>query len=250
LRTLAGSLRAARVLLLVALGLLPSTMTAGCRTVGTLEESQATQAAQREAAWQPVGREVEESRAVGDFSTIYATDRLSVTLLVGATTDPAGPVVRVVGDPAHVALVRSEVNGGQLYLGLEAPRPDIPLDAVVHIVAGAPDEISVAGDVRMSATGFLGGDLAVDVSSVAELWLAGQVDELVADVSSGGALQALDLEAEAIVLDGRSGGQAKVHARTSFIADLSSGASACYEGAAASASADTSSGASFGRCRE
>jgi hypothetical protein len=236
--------------LFVALGLLPSTLAAGCRTVGTIEERVIAEAAQHDAAWQPVGREVEESRNVGDFWTIYATDGLSVTFTVEANPDPAGPTVRVSGDEAHVALVRSEVNGGQLYLGLNAPRRDIPLEAVVHVVAGAPDEILVAGDVRMSATGFAGGELEVDVSSIAELELAGRVQDLLADVSSGGELRALDLEAEGIVLDGSSGGQAQVHARSSLRAELSSGASACYEGPVASASADTSSGASFERCQE
>lgn len=183
-----------------------------------------------------------------DFDRLDASGGFDIELTVGDAH-----TVRVEGPEDKIRYLRASVNNGELNL-------DWRYDGVrrwfgnnggggitVYVSAPAIRMIDVGGAIDLDGTGFSGGDLTLDVSSASSVHLEGSCDDLRADVSSAGDLDARDLECISVNVDASSAGDAKVYASRSVIADASSAASITVYGDPADYTADSSSAGSVRR---
>lgn len=112
-----------------------------------------------------------------------------------------------------------------------------------HIIKATDIDVKTSSganmDIELEAR-----DVEIDVSSGARMELAGSAQNIDIDISSGASLDAYDLEAENVKVDGSSGSTAKVNANSSIDADVSSGANVKYRGNPAEKNIDKSSGGS------
>jgi len=108
-------------------------------------------------------------------------------------------------------------------------------------------EASSASSV--SGTGVDADDFDVDVSSGADVDLAGACDRVTIDVSSGGEFEGRAFECRAASIDASSGAEAEVHISEEISVDASSGADVTVWGGPKKTTLETSSGANV-RFRE
>lgn len=115
-------------------------------------------------------------------------------------------------------------------------------------VLSTPETLSI--DVSSAATIDLKVDaksIDVDGSSGAEIKLYGEAENIKVDLSSGSSYDSRYIKATTVSVDMSSGSQAKVHASSSLVYDISSGSTLDYYGSPESVLGDSGTGSSVNK---
>lgn len=185
---------------------------------------------------------------VEDFDRLDASGGFDVEVVIGEAHS-----VRVEGPEDKTRYLQVSVDDGELNLDWEYDGVRRWFgnngggDITVYVSAPSLSLIDVGGAIDLDGTGFSGGDLILDVSSASSVRLEGTCDNLRADISSAGDLNARDLECISVTVDASSAGDAKIFASQSVIADASSAASITVYGDPADFTSDSSSAGSVRR---
>ncbi len=180
------------------------------------------------------GIKATETRAVAAFTAIDATGIGRLKLRVGEIES-----LTITADENILPLIKSEVKDGVLVLsttGATKSKTDIVFDATAKTIK----RLENSGTVSINASGFNGGDLAVETSGVGSITLAGRVDSFKAELSGVGSLDAEALTADRVTTSLSGVGSATVHAEKSINGTVSGVGSLTWKGAATDVSSNVS----------
>jgi len=193
------------------------------------------------------GDVTDEIRDLEGFSGIHVSSGIDVYLSQGEEY-----LVKVVADENLMEIIRTEVKGKVLEVGVEHPGIRRAESKRVYVTMPELDrlKISSAGDC-MGETPFHCGDLDIDISSAGDLKIEvyadrihldisssgdasikGETNEFEASLSSAGDLDAFDLEAKNVTVDVSSAGDARVFATEELRMNASSAGNIYYRGSA------------------
>ena len=175
-----------------------------------------------------------ETRAVASFEAIEATGVGKLKLRIG---DSDG--VKVLADDNILPLIKTEVKDGVLTLSTKGATLS-KTDIVFEVTARRIKRLENSGTVSIDASGFNGGELAVETSGVGSLKLAGRVDSFKAELSGVGSLEADALAADRVDTNLSGVGSAHVRAEKSLKANVSGVGSMTWRGAATDVSTNVS----------
>ncbi|MBN2699511.1 MAG: DUF2807 domain-containing protein [Bacteroidales bacterium] len=173
------------------------------------------------------GNVVEEKRDLDGFTGLHITSGVDVFL-----SQDAEYTVRVEADENLVEMIKTEVKGELLEVGVE--KPGIRRAESKKVFVSLPDlksiRVSSAGDctgetpfrceeldIEVSSAGDLTMEvyarrIDLDISSSGDVKLSGEAGDFEADLSSAGDLDAFDLTAKRVDVSVSSAGNAKVFA--------------------------------------
>jgi hypothetical protein len=144
------------------------------------------------------GRPAVSMRPLAPFNAAEVSAGIEVTWTAGAQE------VRVEGDDNIVPHVRTEVAGGRLHVWPDHDlHPSLPLR--VQLRTTALSEATLAAGGRFLVSGVDAPSLTVRVQAGGELFADGTVDQLTAELSSGGTLDASRVLARAVHLTASAG---------------------------------------------
>jgi hypothetical protein len=179
-----------------------------------------------------------ETRAMSPFTGV---DLAGVGKLVLKVGDGANYAVKITADDNLLALVETKVTGDTLTIHL---KDSVSLTNSVgftyEVTAPKIEKIESSGAASIDGSGFNGGKLAVDVSGVGSVKLAGRVEEFRADLSGAGSLNTTSLVAEDVRVDLSGVGSADVRADRRIRANVSGLGSITWEGSATDVKTDVS----------
>ena len=175
-----------------------------------------------------------ETRAVASFEAIEATGVGKLKLRIGDSD-----TVKVMADDNILPLIKTEVKDGVLTLSTKGAALS-KTDIVFDVTARRIKRIENSGTVSIDASGFNGGELAVETSGVGSLKLAGRVDSFKAELSGVGSLEADALAADSVDTNLSGVGSAHVRAEKSLKANVSGVGSMTWRGAATDVSTNVS----------
>ena len=202
------------------------------------------------------GNVVDEEREIKGFSGIHVSSGVDVFL-----TQDDDFYVKVVADDNLMDIIKTEVKGDILDVGVEKPGIRRAESKKVYISMPALHrlKISSAGDC-IAETPFNCEDLDIDISSAGDLKLEvyaermdidisssgdakiwGEVEDLEASLSSAGDLDAFDLIARNVRVSVSSAGDASVYATEELHMTASSAGNIYYRGEARVVKSSTSS---------
>lgn len=205
------------------------------------------------------GERVTDSRTVGEFKTVQATQGLVVSVTVG---EPAS--VSVEADSNLMPFITSVVVGDTLRLGLvpgtwvtsaEPTRVTVVTPVLTGVEAtsaasvkaevGATPDFSAAAtsSARVEVVGLQAERLRASATSSARLVLSGQAASLDAHATSTAMLALADLRAGTVQLDATSGSKGVVVATEEVAGSVDSGAFFVVRGSPARRSLSVESGA-------
>jgi hypothetical protein len=204
------------------------------------------------------GNVKEESRNVGDFSSVSVEQGVSATISVGSKRS-----VTVSADDNLVPLVRTEVKNGRLSIGLSqgpitssrAIRVNVTTPELKAVAASGGSAVTVEGTTgsTFEAEGSGGAVLTVNkakadqikvsASGGGRITLSGAAKELKVHMSGGAGIKAMDVPATSVSISGSGGAHAEVAASESLEADLSGGAKVRVKGNPTKRSINRSGGA-------
>ena len=193
------------------------------------------------------GEVVEEVRELDGFTGIIVSSGIDVYL----TQDDVFSV-KVVADENLMEIIKTEVNGRMLNVGVDKRRIRRAESKKVYVslpeldklrISSAGDcegetsfscteldiEISSAGDLKLDVEA---DEIHVNISSSGDARLSGSVNELRATLSSAGDLNAYDLKAKRVDVNVSSAGDAKVYASEELNMVSSSAGNIHYKGKA------------------
>jgi hypothetical protein len=180
------------------------------------------------------GVAVTETRAVAPFTAIDATGVGKLRLRVGETDS-----LKVTADDNILPLIKSEVKNGVLVLstrGASNSKTHIVFEATAKTIR----RLENSGTIAIDASGFNGGELAVEASGVGSIALSGRVDSLTAQLSGVGSLDADGLVADVVKTDLSGVGSASVRAEKAISGNVSGIGSLTWKGAATEVSTQVS----------
>jgi hypothetical protein len=181
------------------------------------------------------GRALDETRTVASF------DSISVAAGIEADVSPGPSSVVVHGDDNIVTDVVTEVRDSVLYVyPIHDYHAVVPL--IVEIHAPRLATLSLSSGSRSTLSEVDEQELALEVDSGATMVASGRAIELRAHVASGGMLDATNVEAERVVIDGHSGGELDLTATREVTGLVESGAHARVLGRPAVRDVHTQSG--------
>lgn len=172
------------------------------------------------------GVKATETRTVPAFTAIDATGIGKLKVKVGGDDS-----LKVTADDNILPLIKSEVKDGVLVLSTQGASKS-KNDIVFEVSAKTIKRLENSGTVSIDASGFNGGDLAVETSGVGSIRLAGRVDSLKAVLSGVGSLEADALTADRVITDLTGVGSASVRAEKSMSGNVSGVGSLVWKGAA------------------
>jgi Putative auto-transporter adhesin, head GIN domain len=179
-----------------------------------------------------------ETRALTEFS---AVDLAGVGKLVLKVGEGSTYSVKVTADDNLLPLVETKVSGNTLTIQL---KDSVSLTNSVgftyEVAAPRIEKIESSGAASVDGSGFNGGKLAVGVSGVGSVKLAGRVEEFRADLSGAGSLNTTSLVAEDVKVDLSGVGSADVRADRRIRANVSGLGSITWEGSATDVKTDVS----------
>ena len=175
-----------------------------------------------------------ETRAVANFDTIDATGIGKLKLRIGDTES-----LKVLADDNILPLIKTEVKDGVLTLSTKGATLS-KTDIVFEVTARRIKRLENSGTVSIDASGFNGGELAVETSGVGSIKLNGRVDSLKAELSGVGSLEADALAADRVDTSLSGVGSANVRAEKSLRASVSGVGSLSWKGAATDVSTHVS----------
>lgn len=149
-----------------------------------------------------------------------------------------GDLSRLVLEVRGDTLVAGRNNNGFNWIGNRGPNYTITVSAPNYSGVKASSGSSVDG------SGITARDMRVDVSSGADVDLAGSCTSLSVHISSGADFDGERLQCETASVSASSGSDADAYATRTASGDASSGADITFHGRPASVSKDTSSGGS------
>ena len=167
-----------------------------------------------------------ETRAVASFEAIDATGVGKLKLRIGDTDS-----LKVMADDNILPLIKTEVKDGVLTLSTKGATLS-KTDIVFEITARRIKRLENSGTVSIDASGFNGGELAVETSGVGSIKLNGRVDSFKAELSGVGSLEADALAADRVDTHLSGVGSANVRAEKSLRANVSGVGSLSWKGAA------------------
>ena len=167
-----------------------------------------------------------ETRAVASFEAIDATGVGKLKLRIGDTDS-----LKVMADDNILPLIKTEVKDGVLTLSTKGATLS-KTDIVFEITARRIKRLENSGTVSIDASGFNGGELAVETSGVGSIKLNGRVDSFKAELSGVGSLEADALAADRVDTQLSGVGSANVRAEKSLRANVSGVGSLSWKGAA------------------
>jgi hypothetical protein len=156
-----------------------------------------------------------EARNTGSFTGVSVTTVIEVELTVGASTS-----IEVRGPAAWLPRLQTTVKDGVLVVSMPGNYKKIPkLKAVIS--TPSLDKLSISGVAEVKATGLDGDALAVEVSGVGDLSLAGTVDAVRMDLSGAAEIAAKDLVTKTTDLVIPGTGNVELHATEQLDVDIS-----------------------------
>jgi len=180
-------------------------------------------------------------RNLSGFTSVSANAGTEVEVVIGPNFS-----VDVSGSDADRIITR--VADGKLIV---EPRRGVSFrgrrDARVRVTMPSVEGLEAASGASLRASGVNGGALVLDVSSGANLNVAGACASFTADVSSGANLRSEGMRCENGSVDVSSGGNAQVFASGRLNVDASSGGLVILHGGGGLGDVDTSSGGSVRR---
>ncbi len=175
-----------------------------------------------------------ETRAVANFDAIDSTGVGKLKLRVGESES-----VIIKADDNILPLITTEVKNGVLTLSTKGAAMS-KTDIVFEVTAPRIKRLENSGTVSVDASGFDGGELAVETSGVGSIKLNGRVDSFKADLSGVGSLEANALSADSVDTTLSGVGSAHVRAEKSLRANVSGVGSLTWTGAATDVSTKVS----------
>lgn len=159
-----------------------------------------------------------ESRAVGSFRAIDVAGTLAVTAKIAPTTS-----VEVTGDPDLVAQVTTTVKNGTLVIDTPRDFGRGRRNAKIDVTVSAPalDRVAIAGTGTLDVSGLDAKSLAASILGTGALRLVGRADTLRIAIGGSGQVKAKNLVANTVEVDVEGTGQAIVHAKQAFVAEVS-----------------------------
>ncbi len=200
----------------------------------------------------------EESRNVGDFSSVGVEQGVTANISVGSKK-----AVTVSADDNLVPLVLTEVKNGRLIIGLSerhvsssrAIRVNVTTPELHAVTASGGSAVTVEGTTGsiFEAEGSGGAVLAVNrakadqikvsASGGGRISLSGAAKELKVHMTGGSGVKAMDVPATSVAISGSGGAHAEVAASESLEADISGGAKVRVKGNPAKRTINRSGGA-------
>jgi hypothetical protein len=179
-----------------------------------------------------------ETRVLPEFTGVELAGVGKLVLKVG---EGSGYSVKVTADDNLLPLVETKVTGNTLMIQL---KDSVSLSNSVgftyEVSAPKIEKIESSGAASVDGAGFNGGKLAVDVSGVGSVKLAGRVEEFRADLSGAGSLNTTSLAADDVKVDLSGVGSADVRADKRIRANVSGLGSINWQGNATDVKTDVS----------
>ena len=159
-----------------------------------------------------------ESRNVGAFHAIDVVGTLAVTARIG----PAASV-EVTGDPDLVKQVTTMVKNGTLVIDTPRDFGRGRRNAKIEVTVTAPalKSVAIAGTGTLDVSGLDAKAFVASILGTGALRLDGRADTLHVAIGGSGQVKAKDIVARSVEVDVDGTGQAVVHAKEAFAADVS-----------------------------
>ncbi len=179
-----------------------------------------------------------ETRAMSEFTGVELAGVGKLLLKVGEGTTYS---VKLTGDDNLLPFIETVVTGNTLSI---RPKDSISLSNSVgftyEVTAPKIEKIESSGAASVEGSGFRGGKLALDVSGVGSVKLAGRVDEFRADLSGAGSLNSSELIANDVRVELSGVGSADVQANQRMRGSVSGLGSINWRGDATDVKTDVS----------
>jgi Putative auto-transporter adhesin, head GIN domain len=184
------------------------------------------------------GVSASETRALTPFTGV---DLAGVGKLVLKVGEGSSYSVKVTADDNLLALVETVVKGDTLTIQLkDSMSLSNSVGFTYEVTAPSIEKIESSGAASVEGSGFDGGRLAVDVSGVGSVKLAGRVENFRADLSGAGSLNTSALVADDVRVDLSGVGSADVRADKRIRANVSGLGSITWQGSATDVKTDVS----------
>lgn len=184
------------------------------------------------------GVSASETRSLPEFTGV---DLAGVGKLVLKVGEGSAYSVKVTADDNLLPLLETKVTGNTLMI---QPKGSVSFSNTVgftyEVTAPKIEKIESSGAASVEGTGFRGGKLAVDVSGVGSVKLAGRVDEFRADLSGAGSLNSSELIANDVRVELSGVGSAEVQANQKMRGSVSGLGSISWRGDATDVKTDVS----------
>ena len=204
------------------------------------------------------GNVKEESRNVGDFSSVSVGQGVSANISVGSKRS-----VTVSADDNIVPLVRTDVSNGRLSIGLSEGHIRTSRPIRVNVTTPELNAVAASGGSAVTVEGTTGStfeaagsggavltinkakadQINVSGSGGGRITLSGAAKELKVHMTGGTSIKAMDVPAASVSISGSGGAHAEVAASESLEADLSGGAKVQVKGNPTKRSINRSGGA-------
>ncbi|MEO1074577.1 MAG: DUF2807 domain-containing protein [Bacteroidota bacterium] len=170
------------------------------------------------------GEAAMQVRTVETFDEVFIGERLSATVVVGPQRS-----VSVMADDNLVEYVETQVRDGRLYVFAREPlRTRTGLSATITVPALA--RLETGPDAQVAVTDIAASTFVLREGPRAIVTLGGTATRLDADLDIDAQLEARDLRAESVVIDGQSQIKAAVSPSESVRARLYFNTDVCYTG--------------------
>ena len=183
------------------------------------------------------GKIVREARDASGFDSIDVGGAFVVEVSVGSTFS-----VEVEGDDNLVPLVKTEVRGDALHIGIDKGYKSHDR---LKIFVTAPDlgGVDASGAANVNATGIQNSGVRIQASGGSRVTVAGQTADLMVDISGGAKVIANELTAANANVDASGGATAEVNVSNELNAEASGGSRIIYSGSPANVQKNSSGGA-------
>ena len=172
------------------------------------------------------GKITTETRTVGPFTSIRLSGVGSAVIERTGT-----PGLSISADDNLMQLITSEVKDGTLYLGFKSDTVISSAHIEYRVTVGDLRDVHVSGAASLRADDLVGAALAVTVSGAGRVRLSGRIDDLKADASGAGSLDAAALTAKRATVEASGAGSVFVNAGDTLDATASGAGSVRYVGA-------------------
>lgn len=169
------------------------------------------------------GKVVKKTISVGSFNAISADSVGAVEVQVGAAQK-----IEIETDDNILPLLENTVDGNELTL--DTKESINPTKLVYRITVPSLEKMHLAGVGEAEVTGIDGKTFSASIEGVGGMKLKGKTDELTAEVSGVGGLNAEDLTAKSVKVEVSGVGGAQVHATDTLDAKCSGVGGIDYKG--------------------
>ena len=165
-----------------------------------------------------------EQRTVADFDEIEIQGSGRIVVAIGPLS-----TISITGDDNILPLIQTSVRGRRLVIReLQGTNPRV--DIVLKLTAPNIQNVEVSGAASVDLTGMKNESLAVRISGVGDIRLAGQTEDLSFHLNGAGSLKAGELTAKKVSATINGTGSAEVHAVAELKATVSGVGSVTYTG--------------------